>query len=112
MGDWTLMRTKEKVGMDEVVLWHGPSADVAIELIGSSNGWWHLRRGTLEDVVWSEGSASKQEFYWRPWETPLAKSASGVAIASRERPRRLTKPSYLIQLCGKKLGKALSVFLT
>jgi hypothetical protein len=55
----------------------------ALEIVGASNGWWHWRDGTVEHIVWSNGSVGGQAFYRRPW-TQLNREAIAVNGGFRE----------------------------
>ncbi|MFO0628468.1 MAG: WD40 repeat domain-containing protein [Polyangiales bacterium] len=62
----------------DVVLWND-AARTAVELHAGSNGWWHLRTKEKEFVVWPYGGASPQDFFARPWQSPLPAHTREVA---------------------------------
>jgi hypothetical protein len=61
-GIWRIIRSR-----GEFYLWTD-NGDTAIQITLDSNGWWGLRRGTLERIVWSSGKTRVDPFYDRPWQ--------------------------------------------
>ena len=61
-GIWHIVRSR-----GEFYLWTG-NGDTAIQITLESNGWWGLRQGTLERIVWSSGETRADPFYDRPWQ--------------------------------------------
>ena len=64
LGEWLFYYPS---GSNDVYLWH-TSYSIALEIVGDSNGWWHLAtRNYGEMTVYSNGSQAKASFYNRPW---------------------------------------------
>jgi hypothetical protein len=61
-GIWHIIRSQ-----GEFYLWTH-NGDTAIQITLESNGWWGLRQGTLERIVWSSGETRVDPFYDRPWQ--------------------------------------------
>jgi hypothetical protein len=61
-GIWRIIRSR-----GEFYLWTN-NGDTAIQVTIESNGWWGLRRGALESIVWSSGKTRVDPFYDRPWQ--------------------------------------------
>jgi len=61
-GIWRIIRSR-----GEFYLWTN-NGDTAIQITIESNGWWGLRQGTLESIVWSSGKTRVDPFYDRPWQ--------------------------------------------
>lgn len=77
IGNWTIVFPKTDT---DVYLWYGDDGASALEIVGSSNGWWHWRHHGTEYVVWSDGTISEQAFFSRPWEMPT----DGVVLPAPE----------------------------
>ncbi len=67
-GSWSIIRSQ-----GEFYLWTG-NGDTAIQITLDSNGWWGLRRGWDERIVWSSGKTKADPFYDRPWQRPPSTS--------------------------------------
>ncbi len=63
-GTWSIIRSQ-----GEFYLWTG-NGDTAIQITLDFNGWWGVRRGWNERIVWSSGDTKVDPFYDRPWQRP------------------------------------------
>ncbi len=79
-GRWTFVCAG--AGKRDVVLWD-EGVRTAFEFVAQSNGWWHLRTGETERVIWSGGGGDPQGFFSRPWEDEL--STEVVEVRDGER---------------------------
>ena len=86
LGDWRMFwpaGAGVSGSTGDVFFWY-KDASVAVGVYGTSNGWWHVRHGGREFVVWSAGGdTSPQNFFRRPWEQ-ARKFVSPVIRAFRE----------------------------
>ncbi|MBN1523877.1 MAG: hypothetical protein JW904_05300 [Spirochaetales bacterium] len=63
-GKWMCGKTSD----DSFIAWYGDGSSVAIEIKKNSNGWWLLKTGNTEKVVWSSGNTNPRSFSQHPWE--------------------------------------------
>ena len=80
LGEWMFYYPS---GKNDIYLWH-TSKNIAVEIVGDSNGWWHLsRKNHGERTVYSNGSQAKASFYKRPWKKRLTQSPTRVKQGSK-----------------------------
>ncbi len=80
IGDWMFYYPS---GDNDIYLWH-TSKNIALEIVGDSNGWWHLStKNNGENTVYSNGSQAKSSFYNRPWKKRLTQSPTRVKQGSK-----------------------------
>ena len=65
VGVWRIVKVIFS-GLELMYLWTG-NGDKAIELVAVSNGYWRLRSGAEEKIVFPTGSPEDRQFYDRPW---------------------------------------------
>jgi hypothetical protein len=79
VGIWRIVRTTLG-GAGQISFWTG-NGDTAVEVVLDSNGWWRVRDRSREQIVWSAGHTSPQNFYERPWQNP-GRAAVPISTAS------------------------------
>jgi len=80
LGEWMFYYPS---GNNDVYLWHN-SQNIAVEIVGDSNGWWHLaRKNSGEMTIYSNGSQAKASFYNRPWRKRFTQSPTPVKPGSK-----------------------------
>jgi hypothetical protein len=80
LGDWLFYYPS---GNNDVYLWH-TSQNIALEIVGDSNGWWHIStKNNGENTVYSNGSQAKASFYNRPWQKRLTQTPTRVKQGSK-----------------------------
>jgi formylglycine-generating enzyme required for sulfatase activity len=82
IGDWTLLHHKT-YGQEWVHLWH-LNGDAAVELNGSSNGWWRLARDGKEGDVYPPGNKGGGTLSVHPWQTNHAQAEQVAPPAAFE----------------------------
>ena len=80
LGEWLFYYPS---GNNDVYLWH-TSQKIALEIVGDSNGWWHIStKNNGENTVYSNGSQAKAYFYNRPWKKRLTQTPTRVKQGSK-----------------------------
>lgn len=75
-GVWRFCR--QTIGIDILSIWTGSHPVKAVELVGSSNGYWRLLKDGQGLGVYGYGQVEKIALAAKPWEAPLSGSVVPV----------------------------------